>query len=108
MYHTVSEYSNKVVLEVTREKSNVNETLEVLVENIVTSDVYLKSLLLSIGEGRRTADSTYYDDYNSISAGGAGSQLNYLGKNASMALPNVDYEPIKKIVKFTPGEVTKV
>lgn len=111
LYHTVSDHSTKASIEVTRENVIVvNETLEILVENIVTSDVYLKNFLISIGEGRADfVDSeinkhAYYEDFNSISRS---NNQAYWGKNVSVAIPNVDYEPIKKIIKFMPGEVTK-
>lgn len=94
----------------------VNETLEILVENIVTSEVYLKNFLISIGESRGdlinkpgSSSSQLYDDYNSISVSNRQLQFGaYSGKNVSVAIPNIDFEPLKKVIKFMPGEINKV
>lgn len=117
LYHTVNDQSNKVAIEVTRENGvAVNETLEILVENIVTSEVYLKNFLISIGESRGdlinkpgSSSSQLYDDYNSISVSNRQLQFGaYSGKNVSVAIPNIDFEPLKKVIKFMPGEINKV
>ena len=77
----------------------MNETLEILIENIQTIDIYMRNFLMSIGGDDQ--------DYNSVLANGASKTTSYLGKNVTVAVPNIDYEPIKKIVKLMPGEVSK-
>lgn len=110
----MSDHANKASIEVTRESaSHVNETLEVLVESIQTSDVYLKNFLMSIGSGGGVVGGggvVVVNDVINEHGGGkstVGGASNYMGKNVTLALPNLDFEPIKKIVKFMPGEVSK-
>lgn len=115
LYHTVNDRTNKISMEVTRESANINETLEILIENTLTSDIYLKNYLTSIGENRDLIDGNQilkqgnlYEDYNNIGANKVGYFGSYMTRNVSIAIPNVDYEPIKQIIKFMPGEMIKV
>lgn len=83
VYQTLNEKEGKLTIEIKREKTSLNETFEVLVQNIETSDVYVKSYLENRQSGLKTL-------------------------NLSIAKPNKDFEPLSLRIKFLPGEILKL
>lgn len=120
LYHSVSDKAGKISMEITRESQNVNETLEILVENTSTNEIYLRNFLNSIDQNTKNYKKSIPDyeqdliDNNKIQpANLLFNDNDYnknlpLNKNVTIAVPNKDYEPIKQIVKFQPGEMIKV
>lgn len=105
VYQTISSKETKIALEITREKNSLNETLEVLVENIPTSDIYIKSYLNnadSLKENNiiKTNIQQVFNERSLLNFGNS--------KNISLALANKHFEPFSTRLKFLPGEILKV
>ncbi|CAF0709362.1 unnamed protein product [Brachionus calyciflorus] len=84
VYHTVNDNDGRVLIEITREKTNLSDSFDVLIQNIPTNDIYIKSYLNTLPE-------------SSISQ----------AKNLTIAEPKIDYEQINQRIQFLPGDITK-
>lgn len=110
MFYTVSENSNKLLIEISREDSTLDlENFEVLIttaqtknNEIDTYNKYHKQKQLNeiIDTYQKNLLSQTYNDFHG--------KKELSNKNLTLAKPNEDYLAINEIVKFASGEIFKV
>jgi hypothetical protein len=110
MFYTVSENSNQLSFELTREKSNLLESLDVQISTVESSKEHIKNYFDSY---KKSQMNEIIDNQNSLVF--SSEKENNFSKsfitvpsNISLAIPNEDFVPIKEIIQFLPGESTKV
>lgn len=82
IYQTVTDQNNKVYVEIFRKKVSISESFNVLIQNVPTEDFHIENYLNSFGQESP--------------------------KILKLAEPGVDFYPVNELVKFLPGETSKV
>jgi hypothetical protein len=95
----------------TREKSNLLESLDVKISTVQSSQEHIKNYFDSY---KKSQMNEIIDDNQNGLVFSSEKENNFtksfitVPSNISLAIPNEDYVPINEIIKFLPGEFTKV
>lgn len=106
----MSENSNQLSFEITREKSSIMEPLDVWITTVESSKEHIKNYFDFY---KKTQMNTIIENQNNfalIAARENNFTKNFISvpSNITIAIPNEDFIPIREVLKFQPGEITKV